>query len=47
MKHLSLRLSDNLHAALVIAAENEHRSLNAEVVVMIEEALQGRDSPAP
>jgi hypothetical protein len=47
MKHLSLRLPDTLLAALAAAAEADRRSLNAEAIVMIEEALQRRDSPAP
>ena len=47
MKHLNVRLPDDLHAALVTAAKADRRSLNAEVVVMIEEALRGERWLAP
>jgi hypothetical protein len=43
MKHLSLRLPDDLLAALAATAEADRRSLNAEVIVMIEEALRRRN----
>jgi hypothetical protein len=46
MKHVNLRLPDDIHAALAAAAETDRRSLNSMIIVMIEEALRTRDSPA-
>jgi predicted HicB family RNase H-like nuclease len=42
MKHVNLRVPDDIHAVLVAAAEAERRSLNSMVIIMIEEALQRR-----
>jgi hypothetical protein len=38
MKQLNVRLPDELHAALRALAEAEHRSLNAEIVHLLEGA---------
>jgi predicted HicB family RNase H-like nuclease len=40
MKHVNLRLPDDIHAALVAAAETERRSLNSMIIVLIEQGLQ-------
>lgn len=40
MKQLNLRLSDELHAKLKVAAEAERRSLNAEIVVLLERGVE-------
>jgi len=46
MKHINLRLADDLHVKLAAAAEADRRSLNTMIIIMIEEALKRRDSPA-
>jgi predicted HicB family RNase H-like nuclease len=46
MKHINLRVPDDVHAALIAAAEADRRSMNTMIIVMIEEALRRRDSPA-
>jgi predicted HicB family RNase H-like nuclease len=46
MKHVNLRLPDDVHAKLAALAEAERRSLNSMIVVLIEDADQQRDSPA-
>jgi predicted HicB family RNase H-like nuclease len=46
MKELKLRLPDEVHAGLAAVAAADRRSLNSMVIVMIEEALRRRDSPA-
>jgi hypothetical protein len=40
MKQLYLRLPDELHEQLVKIAERERRSLNAQVVYLLEQAVQ-------
>jgi hypothetical protein len=40
MKQLYLRLPDELHEALVKLAEKERRSLNAQVIYLLEQAVQ-------
>lgn len=47
MKHVNLRLPDDVHAKLAALAEAGHRSLNSAIIVLIEEAAPERDSPAP
>lgn len=42
MKNLNTRLPDEVHAALKTMAEQDHRSLNAMVIVLIEEEEQRR-----
>jgi len=39
MKHVNLRLPDDLHAVLVSVAEYDRRSLNAEIVWLLERAV--------
>ena len=39
MKHISLRVPDELHAALKECAAHDHRSLNSEVIAMLERAV--------
>lgn len=39
MKHLQVRLPDELHAALVALAQAERRSLNAQIVVVLERGV--------
>jgi hypothetical protein len=49
MKQLNVRLPDDLHVALKALADTDHRSLNSEVVVLLERAVANRtarDSPA-
>lgn len=41
MKHVNLRLPDELHEALKAAAEADHRSINSMVIVLIEQRLKG------
>ena len=36
MKELRIRLQDDLHAWLAETAEKDHRSLNSELVVLLE-----------
>jgi hypothetical protein len=48
MKIFSLRLPEELHAALKTIAEKEHRSLNAQIIHILEEWLkQFRKSQKP
>lgn len=42
MKQLTLRLPDDLHSQLKSLAESERRSLHAEILRLIEEALENR-----
>lgn len=41
MKTLNLRLDDGLHAKLKEAAERDHRSVNQEIVWLLERGLNG------
>ena len=45
MKHVNLRLPDDVHAKLVALTEAERRSLNSMIIVLIEDADRARDSP--
>jgi predicted HicB family RNase H-like nuclease len=47
MKHVNLRLPEDVHAKLAAMAEADRRSLNSMIIVLIEEADRERDSPAP
>jgi hypothetical protein len=40
MKQLNVRLPDELHAALKTIADAERRSLNAEIVILLERAVE-------
>ena len=40
MKRFSLRLPDDLHAALQLAAQNEYRSLHNQILVILEDYLR-------
>jgi predicted HicB family RNase H-like nuclease len=40
MKHVNLRLPDDLHTALAAAAEADRRSLNSMIIVLIEQGLK-------
>lgn len=42
MAHISVRLNDQLGQRIKNLAAVEHRSVNAEVIVLIEEALAAR-----
>jgi predicted HicB family RNase H-like nuclease len=46
MKHLNVRLPDDVHAKLAAMAESDRRSLNSMIIVLIEDADAKRDSPA-
>jgi hypothetical protein len=46
MKQLYLRLPDELHEVLVKLAEKERRSLNAQVIYLLEQAVP-QPSPPP
>lgn len=41
MKQLTLRLDDDLHALLKEAAKREHRSMHAELIHLLEQAMRG------
>lgn len=47
MKQLNMRLPDDVHAKLAAMAKADHRSLNSMVIVLIEDAGQECNSPAP
>jgi hypothetical protein len=47
MKQLQVRLPDELHTALKALAETDRRSLNAEIVVLLEQAVAERGHRAP
>lgn len=40
MKHISLRLPDDLHALVVEAAQQDTRSLNGEIIHLLRLALE-------
>jgi len=42
VKTVSLRLPDDLHAQLRTLAEDDHRSLNSELIVLLTEAAAAR-----
>lgn len=39
---MTIRIPDDLHTALVAAANDDTRSLNAEIIVLLREALKAR-----
>jgi hypothetical protein len=47
MIRITLRLPDDLHAQVTAAAERDRRSLNAEILYLIEKGLSddGRSAP--
>jgi predicted HicB family RNase H-like nuclease len=49
MKHLTLRLPEDLHARLTAQAETDRRSLNSEILYLLEAALSsvGGDDESP
>ena len=47
MKHFSLRLGDGLHAELVALADRERRSLQRQLIVLLEQALTAPQALAP
>jgi hypothetical protein len=40
MKRFSLRLPDDLHAALQLAAQNEYRSLHNQILIILEDYIR-------
>jgi predicted HicB family RNase H-like nuclease len=44
MKHVNLRLPDDLHALLVAAAKDDTRSLNSEIIHLLRRALERRST---
>jgi hypothetical protein len=40
MKRFSLRLPDDLHAALQLAAQNEYRSLHNQILIILEDYVR-------
>jgi hypothetical protein len=47
MKQISLRLPDDLHAALKAAAAREHRSLHGQIVHALNQSLAQNGKTAP
>lgn len=47
MKQLTLRLPDDVHAALKALAATEHRSIHAEILHLITEAIEGWRADPP
>ena len=45
MKQLTLRLPDDVHARLKARAEREHRSMHAELLHLIDQALSNEAPP--
>lgn len=48
MRSLNLRLPDDLHAMVKALADTDHRSMNGEIIALLEEAVRernARDSP--
>ena len=45
MKKLNLRLPDELYDILKEMADTDRRSLNSQIIVMLERAVHDRDSP--
>jgi predicted HicB family RNase H-like nuclease len=43
MKNLNVRLPDELHALLQMAALDDNRSLNREIITLLSGALRQRD----
>jgi predicted HicB family RNase H-like nuclease len=43
MKHINLRVPDDLHARLVAAAERDRRSLNGEILWLLERIVELED----
>ena len=46
MKQINARLPDETHAALKVMAEEDHRSLNAMLIFLVEEEQKRRSIPA-
>lgn len=44
MKKLTIRISDELHDRLVAFAQADHRSVNKQVITIIEGAMRGEKS---
>ena len=42
MKNLNVRLDDELHARLAEAAQQDKRSLNSEILILLCDALSAR-----
>ena len=42
MKNLNVRIDDQLHSRLTEAAQLDKRSLNSEILILLEEALNTR-----
>jgi predicted HicB family RNase H-like nuclease len=45
MKKLTIRIPDELHEQLLAYAKTQHRSLQAQLIVLIEEALRRGSIP--
>jgi hypothetical protein len=46
-KRISLRLPSALHAALVTLADGDRRSLNSELIALLEHVVKQRETEAP
>jgi len=46
MKHVNLRLPDDIHAMLTEMAEHDRRSLNTMIIVLVEEEKRRRTAPS-
>ena len=40
MKNINVRIPDELHARIKAAADHDHRSVNAEILWLIEQGLE-------
>lgn len=47
MLSINLRLPAELHVALKALAVKDHRSLNSEIVALLEAAVRDRDADSP
>ena len=44
-KNINIRISDTLHALVKTSAEEDYRSLNSQIIWLLEAGLQRRGTP--